>query len=808
MAKVSPSFDLGDSKDFPTLGSEPADFISSKKKITRSSLSNEDRLINSTDKQQKEQDHEHKARLDAQVLPSLLPEISGDYFVAGRIGIRHEDYRTDLAHQLERQHESSDFIIIPISRYISPQQVTTSQNTANDTLIGLDQIKSYQHQFLPDLILSREDWQSKIIVELTFPLINDYHAPSIKLFEDAFRHALYLEVPVILITCPRTEIACVTIASLVNNLIPDRKVTPSILLKLPFIETPYSDEDWNSNCNEEQQEQNLAKNVNEIKIETADSGHNSCDSNDDLCHSQSNSSSNSNTSHKQQAQSWTERSYSVESPFMKRNHSLSTITNVWDQWCAFRSHVNPLRSIGVCLELVDEIINDYIGGCRWMGEPVRLVIVKRHHFTILAGEKDQRPALSYLRQDFLTQTILANSLKVGLVLDPNPSRHIGRQNYSIANCIDYLDRFYEQLVRRNNDSLRPYDNDLLLPLQPLSSNLTSDTYATFEKDKRKYQKYKSAMVEALKYVEDMYGAIRPKNRPVILMVLGAGRGPLVDCFIKAIEELSYKSKVKIFALDKNTSSVVALRHKLNTSWRNRGTGDGNLIEIEVVESDMRAWDPQVKADIIATEMLGSFGCNELSPECIDGLWKFSTERTISIPREYTSYIHPITSYKIYQNISRRKHVELDKFAFDRIYVCKLQNVHAISEPKALFGFSHLDVSEPPCKKSTNERYMRLNFTSSDNTICHGFGGYFRAALFGTKFISTVPESKTSNMESWFPAFIPLECPIEICGGETVELHFWRKTSSTSVWYEWLVTQPSRSRLHSLMADGQGMSKVT
>lgn len=33
---------------------------------------------------------------------------------------------------------------------------------------------------------------------------------------------------------------------------------------------------------------------------------------------------------------------------------------------------------------------------------------------------------------------------------------------------------------------------------------------------------------------------------------------------------------------------------------------------------MRDWNPPEMADIIVSELLGSFGDNELSPECLDG----------------------------------------------------------------------------------------------------------------------------------------------------------------------------------------------
>lgn len=43
-------------------------------------------------------------------------------------------------------------------------------------------------------------------------------------------------------------------------------------------------------------------------------------------------------------------------------------------------------------------------------------------------------------------------------------------------------------------------------------------------------------------------------------------------------------------------------------------------------------------DIIVSELLGSFGDNELSPECLDGVTSFMNAETICIPRSYRSFI--------------------------------------------------------------------------------------------------------------------------------------------------------------------------
>jgi hypothetical protein len=44
-------------------------------------------------------------------------------------------------------------------------------------------------------------------------------------------------------------------------------------------------------------------------------------------------------------------------------------------------------------------------------------------------------------------------------------------------------------------------------------------------------------------------------------------------------------------------------------------------QVKLVHSDMRSFNPREKADIIVSELLGSFGDNELSPECLDGVMR-------------------------------------------------------------------------------------------------------------------------------------------------------------------------------------------
>ena len=73
------------------------------------------------------------------------------------------------------------------------------------------------------------------------------------------------------------------------------------------------------------------------------------------------------------------------------------------------------------------------------------------------------------------------------------------------------------------------------------------------------------------------------------------------------------------------------------NWRFEEWGD----QVTVVSCDMREWAAPEKADIIVSELLGSFGDNELSPECLDGAQHFLKGTSISF---YLSLPLPFFSF--------------------------------------------------------------------------------------------------------------------------------------------------------------------
>lgn len=126
----------------------------------------------------------------------------------------------------------------------------------------------------------------------------------------------------------------------------------------------------------------------------------------------------------------------------------------------------------------------------------------------------------------------------------------------------------------------------------LADDLESNTYETFEKDPVKYAEYERAIELAL--------ADMKSEEEVVVMVVGAGRGPLgerevylslavsfeiplkhclVRCAMRAAATL--KRKIRCFAIEKNANAVVTLLDmRTREGWQDR---------LEIVHTDMRYW---------------------------------------------------------------------------------------------------------------------------------------------------------------------------------------------------------------------------
>ncbi len=431
----------------------------------------------------------------------------------------------------------------------------------------------------------------------------------------------------------------------------------------------------------------------------------------------------------------------------------------WETWNRLRTLCEFNASLGVALEMTEDLPAREVLQ-RWRGEPIKAVIFPT---SIFLTNKKGYPVLSKAHQSFVLELY---QFKIQVLLKGR-ARHPG--GYEIY--LQYLEHLRLKLfpLAEQDRFESPYYDYLQAPLQPLMDNLESQTYETFEKDPVKYARYQDAVAAAL--------GETPVDKVSVVMVVGAGRGPLVRASLAASAQA--QRQVRVYAVEKNPNAVVTLRNLVRAEgWAN----------VTVVATDMRVWQAPEKADILVSELLGSFGDNELSPECLDGAQAFLKEGTgISIPCDYTSYLAPISSSKLWNEVHSYK----DLKHMETAYVVKLHNFCQLAPAQPCFRFEHPNRDE----RIDNTRYTCLRFPATTSATIHGLAGYFEARLYGDIYISIVPQTFSTGMFSWFPLYFPLRTPAYAPEGAMVEVHLWRNVSSRKVWYEWSLTSPVTTPIH-------------
>lgn len=272
------------------------------------------------------------------------------------------------------------------------------------------------------------------------------------------------------------------------------------------------------------------------------------------------------------------------------------------------------------------------------------------------------------------------------------------------------------------------------------------------------------------------------------MVVGAGRGPLVRAAINASKNTN--RKIKIIVIEKNANAIVTLTALKNELWKDE--------DIEIHSRDMRYIELEEKADIIVSELLGSFGDNELSPECLDGAQRLLKEDGISIPCKSTSYLNPLMSPKLLnavKEVRSHRHREFAPTSYEvqseSTYVVLIKNAYHIADPKKVFEFVHPNRDDV----IDNTRFIELEFDATIDCVLTGFAGYFDCVLYKDITLSIHPIEHSKGMSSWFPIYFPLAEPQHVTAGQKIRLNIWRCESACKVWYEWNAVEPNISHLH-------------
>jgi protein arginine N-methyltransferase 5 len=470
-------------------------------------------------------------------------------------------------------------------------------------------------------------------------------------------------------------------------------------------------------------------------------------------------------------------------------------SNDWAVWNKFRTLCDYSLSLHVALKIditgieatsPDEEHYEEQKWLRWMGEPVRCLLLSTKEFIPNTSGYPTLPPK--------TRKLIVRYYERGaqFVITGKPRHPNGLLPYQMY--LPHLCKKSSSIPTEREHFESPFYDYLQIPLQPLGDNLESSTYETFEKDPVKYARYEEATKQALISAAKK----APTGENLVIMVVGAGRGPLIRAALRGARAAFLDERVKIYGVEKNPNAIVTL---LN-SWPK-----GNPDKVQIICKDMRDWEAPEKADIIVSELLGSWGDNELSPECLQGVERFlKPESGVSIPCSYQSFVSPISSQKVWSEVRglSKGPIDVDPVTaasgvqrFETPYVVRLFNIYHIDDPKVVFDFDHrprreTDDIEQQEGQDVLERYSVVDFKAKADSVIHGFAGYFTAQLFENVDISIHPGTFSTGMFSWFPLFIPIREPISVKAEETITCSFWRRRSKAKVWYEWSIETESQA----------------
>ncbi|KAF9476682.1 shk1 kinase-binding protein 1 [Pholiota conissans] len=459
-----------------------------------------------------------------------------------------------------------------------------------------------------------------------------------------------------------------------------------------------------------------------------------------------------------------------------------SLNATWEMWDLIRSMCDYNPRLTLTLDLSPALPTTLGVLSKWAAESVRYIFLPSS--TFIANVKGY-PVLPKPTQQFIRDSMIHRPMIIlGGVSDGHHSRG-GEAAYS--QYVRHLEKTSPAVQATKQPGTvenfaQGYQDYLQAPLQPLMDNLPSVTYQTFEQDPVKYAQYEEAMYHAF--------LDRPAGERFVVCVAGAGRGPLVARCFKALERS--KREATVIAVEKNPNAFVTLQHRQAMEWNNK---------VKLCFGDMRVIDVPEKADILVSELLGSFGDNELSPECLDGAMRFLKPAGISIPSSYTAHLAPLSSSKLYNEARSPKNEK----SLETPYVVMFQAVNILSGTKAAndgrcgpqvqecWEFEHprrdavLDSRGLPYTNSHNARAAKMRFYIPHAGVLHGLAGYFEAILYGNIGLSIHPQRKdqvSKDMLSWFPLFFPFKEPLYLPSNSELQVSIWRLTNDRQVWYEW------------------------
>uniref|UniRef100_A0A1A9UE89 Protein arginine N-methyltransferase n=1 Tax=Glossina austeni TaxID=7395 RepID=A0A1A9UE89_GLOAU len=370
--------------------------------------------------------------------------------------------------------------------------------------------------------------------------------------------------------------------------------------------------------------------------------------------------------------------------------------DTWQWWNLFRRAANFDIKLRVVLEFneFEEPDLDFLH--RWLGEPIEAVIIPSSIFT---RDCQNNPTLPEAWQKILLYFL---QLHVNIIVST------GANSSNLKLYSDYLRNFQDN--HKDAQCLQDSESVLKTQSSSLYGNLDCQAQEISGKKSMKYKFYQNAIAAAL---IDRVSDQDIDDKLTVIMILGAGKGSLVHSALNAAEYT--KRKIRVYIIEQTLNAIRKLTALVEKFWSTK--------DVRLFLSDMGEVSPPEKADILISELSGSFKDHELFLKRLDYAQHFLKPDGISMPCQSTSYVNPIMSFKIFNDL--RQVVHKGKFAHDRQgyhdphsesgLAVPSKAIYDIGFPQPLFEFSH----PSPDAFTDNSLYKILKFSVKMDSVLTG-----------------------------------------------------------------------------------------
>lgn len=455
--------------------------------------------------------------------------------------------------------------------------------------------------------------------------------------------------------------------------------------------------------------------------------------------------------------------------------------STWDMWNSVRIQCNYHKNLSVSLLLPKLNIPSHVIS-RWIIEPVSILLISS---SVFVPNSKNYPVLNKYNQTLLWKFLQKNwnsppllllhgiDKPEAITLDKDSHLFASQQGEEVflgdLSYFKYIN-FISQTTEKNLQ-LSPLElicskffqngkSSLQNPLQPLEHNLDNITYEIFEQDKTKYDSYEAAITSLLYDIP---------LKEIEVLVVGPGRGPLIDRILRSSQTTSKICRITL--IEKNVSVGVHLQNRNHFEWNSA---------VSIIVGDLRSSNTYSelkdrKFNLVVSELLGSLGDNELSPECLYPVQEHCLNGCIFIPQKVVSLVAPlIVSPQVYSQIS--------SIQPHKPYLILLNQFEVLSSKfREIWRFNH------PDQNQDLKRFNKVSFKCHNKGLIHGIIGCFKLTLYKDIEISNHPSIPHPNsLTSWLPILFPLETPIFLSDDQEVEILMKRDFDSNRVWYEWSV----------------------